>query len=391
MTALSQVQSPAAAANPLLELQRFGQSIWLDHIDRRFVRNGELAALVENDGLRGVTSNPSIFEKAIGAGGDYDEAISALLAERDLSAMELYERLAIQDIQDACDVLRPVYDATRRRDGYVSLEVSPYLALKTDETVAEARSLWSRVQRDNLMVKVPGTEAGAAAMRQLVSEGININVTLLFAREAYEAVADAYLEGVEAFRAGGGDPSRVASVASFFVSRIDTALNAAIDERVAAGDPDAAELKGLRGKVAIANAKLAYKHYQRLVESERWRALAAAGAQSQRLLWASTGAKDPAVRDVVYVEELIGPDTVNTVPPATLDAFRDHGRPRASLTEDMAGAERIMAAVERLGLDLDGVTARLLQEGLRSFEQAADKLLSAVEGKRDAGSSRARA
>ncbi|MBV9079055.1 MAG: bifunctional transaldolase/phosoglucose isomerase [Methylobacteriaceae bacterium] len=374
--------TPASHENPLVGLHRFGQSVWLDDIRRKAVREGELAGLIAEDGLRGVTSNPAIFEKAIGHGDDYDEAIGRLLATEDLTPIALFEHLAIEDIQGACDLLRPVYDASGRRDGFASLEVSPFLALRTDETVEEARRLWARVGRENLMIKVPGTEARAPAIRQLISEGINVNVTLLFSRAAYAAVAEAHLAGLEGLVAAGGDPSAVAGVASFFISRIDTSINAAIDKRIEAGDAAAAELKALRGRVAIANAKLAYRHYQELIASERWRRLAAKGAQPQRLLWASTGAKDKTVSDVLYVEELVGPDTVNTMPPATLEAFRDHGRLRPSLTEDLPEAERVLAETARLGLDLDGVTDKLLTAGIEAFEEAADKLMGAVAAKR---------
>ena len=372
----------STTANPLRRLAEFGQSPWLDFIRRGFIADGSLQRLVETDGLKGVTSNPSIFEKAIGEGTDYDEGFRRLAAEGDQGVVETYERLAIEDIRAACDVLRPVYDATRRVDGYVSLEVSPYLAMRTEETVAEARRLWAAVGRPNLMVKVPGTEAGVPAIRRLIAEGININVTLLFARRAYEVVADAFISGLEERAARGADISHVASVASFFVSRIDTQIDKEIDRRVAAGDPEAGALRWLRGKVAIANAKLAYVHYQELVASPRWRALR--GAMPQRLLWASTGVKDKAYRDVMYAEELIGPNTVDTMPPATMDAFRDHGRPRASLTEGLNEAKEVLATADRLGLDLDGVTKRLVPDGVRQFADAADLLFGAVAAKRTA-------
>jgi transaldolase / glucose-6-phosphate isomerase len=369
-------------ANPLQRLAEFGQSPWLDFIRRSFVADGSLHRLVEADGLKGVTSNPSIFEKAMGEGTDYDGGFRRFAAQGDHGAAEIYERLAVEDIRAACDVLRPVYEATRRVDGYVCLEVSPYLVLRTEETVAEARRLWAAVGRPNLMVKVPGTEAGAPAIRRLIAEGINVNVTLLFARSAYAAVAEAFIAGLEERAARGEDITHVASVASFFVSRIDTAIDKEIDRRVAAGDREAEALRRLRGRIAIANAKLAYQHYQELVASPRWRALR--GAMPQRLLWASTSVKDKAYRDVMYVEELIGPDTVDTMPPATMDAFRDHGRPRASLTEGLDEAREVLAGAERLGLDLDGVTERLVKEGVRLFADAADDLLCAVAGRRAA-------
>ena len=368
-------------SNPLLQLGEVGQAVWLDFIDRKILETGGLKRLIEQDGLKGVTSNPAIFEKAMGEGPDYDERLRAFLARGRPEATEVYEHLAIGDIQDAADQLRPVFDATKGSDGFVSLEVSPYLALDTQGTVTEARRLWKAVDRPNLMVKVPGTEAGVGAIRTLVGEGININVTLLFALKAYLAVAEAHTDGLEAFKAGGGDVGRVSGVASFFVSRIDTQIDKKIDQRIAAGDGDAEALNALRGKVAIANAKVAYQEYLKLIGAPRWKALAAAGARPQRLLWASTGTKDPANSDVLYVETLIGPDTVNTIPPKTMDAFRDHGRVAVTLTQDVPDAERVLADAERLGLDLDGVTRDLVTDGVKLFSDAADKLLAAVQGK----------
>ena len=367
--------------NPLLQLGEVGQAVWLDFIDRKILETGGLKRLIEQDGLKGVTSNPSIFEKAIGEGPDYDDRLRAFLAGGRAEAAEVYEHLAIGDIRDAADQLRPVYDRTGGADGFVSLEVSPYLAMDTQGTVTEARRLWKAVDRPNLMVKVPGTEAGFGAIRTLVGEGMNINVTLLFALKAYLAVAEAHTAGLEAFKAGGGDVSRVSGVASFFVSRIDTQIDKKIDQRIAAGDRDADALKALRGKVAIANAKVAYQEYLKLIETPRWKALAAAGARPQRLLWASTGTKDPAYSDVLYVETLIGPNTVNTLPPKTMDAFRNHGRVAITLTQDVAEAERVLAEAERLGLDLGGVTRDLVTDGVKLFSDASDKLLAAVQGK----------
>ena len=370
--------------NPLLGLGEFGQAVWFDFVERDFVRDGHLQRLVEADGLRGVTSNPSIFEKAIGKGGSYDRTLRAALEISDLDVMSLYERMAIEDIRAAADILRPVHDRTGGRDGFVSLEVSPYLAMDTEETIAEARRLWIAVERPNLMVKVPGTEAGLPAIRQLTAEGLNINITLLFSQTVYEQVAEAYLAGLEQFVARGGDPRRVASVASFFVSRIDTAVDNLIDERVrAANDAETrAVLEGLKGKVAIANAKLAYRRYKRLFSGPRWEKLKSAGASPQRLLWASTGTKNKAYSDVLYVEELIGPDTINTLPPATMDAFRDHGSVRRSLEEDVEESERILSALERLGISLDDVTDRLVEQAVDLFVEAADGLLGAVAEER---------
>jgi transaldolase / glucose-6-phosphate isomerase len=369
--------------NPLKSLTEYGQAVWLDFLARDFVAKGELATLIERDGLTGVTSNPAIFEKAIDAGGEYLGPLEEAERNSDVVPIDLYEQLAVADIQSAADVLRPVYDATARRDGFVSLEVSPYLALDTEATMAEARRLWRWVGRDNLMIKVPGTPAGLPAIRQLLGEGINVNITLLFSQNVYEEVVEAYLAGLERFVAGGGDPSRLASVASFFVSRIDSAVDTLIAARLkdASGETRGV-LEGLRGKIAIANAKLAYQRFKRRFAGARWEALRAKGARVQRLLWASTGTKNPAYRDVLYVEELIGPDTVNTMPPSTLDAFRDHGKPRPSLEENVDQAERVMAALGRVGISIDQVTESLVHDGVRLFSEAADKLLGTVARKR---------
>ena len=376
----------AARTNPLKGLQEYGQSVWLDFVSRELLQTGGLGALITRDGLRGVTSNPSIFEKAILHGADYDPQIAALEEAGDLDPGKLFELLAVKDIQDGADALRPVYDETQRRDGYISLEVSPYLAMDTDRTIEEVRRLWREVGRDNLMVKIPGTKPGLPAIRQMIGEGINVNVTLLFSQNVYAEVAEAYIAGLEALVEKGGDPQRVASVASFFVSRIDTLADAALDEKIAvARDPaERGRLEGLKGKVAIANAKLAYAMYKRLFSGERWQRLAQSGAQTQRLLWASTGTKNPAYSDVLYVEELIGADTVNTVPPATMDAFREHGRLRPSLGEDVEGAKRVMDSLPPLGISIDAITSRLVEDGVRLFAEAADGLYAAVQKKRRA-------
>ena len=338
--------------NPLKELQQHGQSVWLDFLARKSIAQGELKALVENDGVRGVTSNPAIFEKAIGHGDEYDGPLATLMKSKDRAIGDLYEALAVEDIQHAADVLKPVYDKLDGADGYVSLEVSPYLARDTDATVAEARRLWKAVDRKNLMIKVPATDEGIPAIRTLIGEGINVNITLLFAQAVYADVLEAYMAGLEAYRDRGGDLKRIASVASFFVSRIDSEADKLLDEKIAAANDPTTKtaLAALKGKVAIANAKLAYRHYQSVVGSDRWKKLAAQGAQVQRLLWASTGTKNNAYRDTLYVEELIGPDTVNTVPPATLDAFRDHGNVRDSLEENVADADRVLAELKRFGV-----------------------------------------
>ena len=369
--------------DPLKSLNQHGQVVWLDFLSRRFIAEGGLKKLAV-EGLTGVTSNPSIFKKAIAGSGDYDSSLTAVLKNADCDAMALYESLAIEDIQNAADVLKSIYTATGRADGFVSLEVSPYLANDTEGTIAEARRLWRRVARENIMIKVPATEAGLPAIRQLISEGININITLLFSRGVYHEVAQAYLAGMEQFIAKGGDPTRLASVASFFVSRIDSAVDKLIDERLTKLPPgaDRDSLAGLKGKIAIANAKLAYQDYKRLFAGPRWQKLRDAGARVQRLLWASTSTKNPAYRDVLYVEELIGRDTINTMPPETLEAFRDHGRLRDSLEENIAAADAAMTALSRLGISIDAVTTRLTAEGVRLFAEAFDDLLAAVEKKR---------
>ncbi len=374
------------AHNPLERLHDHGQAVWLDFLARRFLAEGGLKTLIEQDGLTGVTSNPSIFEKAIGASADYDPSLQAVEADGDCDVLALYERLAIDDIRHAADALRPVYEATKRQDGYVSLEVSPYLAMNSEATVAEARRLWQAVGRDNLMVKVPATKSGLPAIRQILGEGINVNITLLFSQQVYEDVVEAYLAGLEHFAAQGGDPGQVASVASFFVSRIDVAVDKLIEQRIHhTSDADGREAyTKLRGKIAIANAKLAYQRYKRLFAGPRWERLRAKGARVQRLLWASTGTKNPNYGDVVYVEELIAPDTVNTMPPGTMDAFRDHGKVRASLQENVNAAQDMMATLERSGISIDAVTAKLVEDGVDQFADAFDKLLGAVARKRAA-------
>jgi transaldolase/glucose-6-phosphate isomerase len=370
-------------ANPLRELNEHGQSVWLDFVDRDLLQNGGLKKLIAEDGVRGVTSNPSIFEKAIGHGDDYDEMIRAAEANGDSDPAALFETLAIHEIREGADQLDGVYRQTQGRDGFISLEVSPYLAMDTDATIDEARRLWKRVDRHNLMVKVPATKAGVPAIRTLIGEGININVTLLFSQQVYGDVARAYIDGIEDFVAKGGDPNRIASVASFFVSRIDTLADEALDAKIAAASgAEKAKLEALKGKIAIANAKLAYQLYHRLYADDRWQRLAQHGAQAQRLLWASTGTKNKAYSDVLYVDELIGANTVNTVPPATLDAFRDHGRVRDSLEEDVAGAEATMKGLAASGISIDTITEKLVVDGVRQFADAADGLYGAVQKKR---------
>jgi transaldolase / glucose-6-phosphate isomerase len=372
--------------NPVKALENHGQAVWLDFLARGFVAKGDLKKLIDSDGVKGVTSNPSIFEKAIGSSDEYDGPIGQALKSGDRPVAELFEHLAIEDIQHAADVLRPVYDQLKGHDGFVSLEVSPYLAMDTKATIAEAERLWKEVSRKNLMVKVPATPEGLPAIEHLIGEGISINITLLFSQKVYVKVAEAYLAGLEKYVAKGGDPSHVASVASFFVSRIDSAVDKQLDERIArANDPTEKErLAALKGKVAIANAKLAYQEYKRLFSGPHWDRLAAKGAHPQRLLWASTGTKNKDYSDVLYVEELIGPNTVNTVPPATLDAFRDHGKPRDSLEENVEDARRVLAELEKSGISLDAITADLVKDGVKQFADAADKLYGAVAHKRAA-------
>ena len=370
----------AVATNPIAALSRqYGQSVWLDYIRRSLIANGGLARMVEEDALGGVTSNPAIFEKAIDGSDDYAGAIEALSKDAGLTAKEVYESLAVEDIQAAADVLRVVYERTKAADGYVSLEVSPELAKDTEGTLAEARLLWAAVARPNVMIKVPATAEGIPAIRTLIAEGTNVNVTLLFAREAYEAVAWAYIEGLEARAAKGQPLDHVSSVASFFVSRIDSLVDGWIAEkRKAATGADQALLESLLGKVAIANAKLAYQSYKAIFAGPRWEALAAKGAMVQRVLWASTGTKNPAYSDVLYVDELIGPDTVNTIPPDTLAAYRDHGRPGATLEADLEGARATLDRLEQAGISLKKATDELLEDGLKKFVEPFAKLLKAV-------------
>ena len=357
--------------NPLQRLwQEHGQAVWLDFIERDLLTGGELARLVEDDGVRGVTSNPSIFEKAIEGGGPYDTAVADLLAANpDLTTVRLYEALAIDDIRGAADALRPVWDGSDGSDGFVSLEVSPHLARDTEGTVAEAQRLWRAVDRPNLMIKVPAMTEGIPAIEGLIGVGINVNATLMFSLADYEAVATAYLRGLET----NPNPSAVASVASFFVSRVDTRVDAQLE---AIGTPEALVL---RGRTAIANAKLAYRRFGELFGGETFAPLSSRGAKAQRPLWASTSTKNPDYRDVIYVEELIGPDTVNTLPVVTLEAFRDHGELRPSLLEDVAGADRALAELAAVGIDIDAITTELQIEGVAAFAKSFDQLLGALD------------
>ena len=369
-----------AKANPLKELLNYGQSMWLDYIRRDLFTTGKLKQMIADDGLRGMTSNPAIFEKAIGESSLYDDMLKSLASRGDLDTTARFEQIAIRDIQDAADTLRPVYDSSQFRDGYVSLEVSPYLARKTQETIAEARRLWKAVNRENVMIKIPGTAEGLPAIRTAIGEGININVTLLFAQEVYVKVAEAYIAGLEDLAGRGGNLKKEAGVASFFISRIDSLVDGLIDAKLktTTDSEQQALLKSLLGKVAIANGKLTYQRYQKIFSGPRWEALAAKGAQTQRVLWASTSTKNPAYRDVLYAEELIGPDTVDTMPPATIDAFRDHGRVRNSLTEDVPAAQKTMDDLAQVGVSIKEVTDKLTDDGVKLFADAFDKLLAAV-------------
>jgi transaldolase / glucose-6-phosphate isomerase len=365
--------------NPLKGLLAYGQSPWLDYIRRNILLNGDLKKMIDNDGLRGMTSNPAIFEKAITAGDDYNDIIKAPDAKSS-TAMALYEKIAIRDVQDAADIFRAAHQETKGRDGYVSLEVSPNLAFDTQATLDEARRLWKAVNRPNVMIKIPGTPQGVPAIRQALEEGININITLLFAQSAYEQVAEAYLAALEARAAKGQDVSQIASVASFFVSRIDSLVDSTIDakQKIATDSGKKAQLESLRGKIAIANARRTYAKYQEMIGTPRWKALAAKGAQTQRLLWASTSTKNPKYRDVLYVEELIGADTVDTIPPATFDAFRDHGKLRNSLTENVAGANKTMTDMEAAGISMKEVTDKLLADAVKLFQDPFKQLLDAI-------------
>jgi transaldolase / glucose-6-phosphate isomerase len=375
----SDTEVSKSGKNPLKGLLDYGQSPWMDYIRRDLLTSGELKKLIHDDGLRGMTSNPSIFAKAITGGKDYSDILESADAKK-LNATQLYEKIAVRDVQDAADIFRPVYDESRRRDGYVSLEVSPALALEADKTLEEARRLWKMVNRPNVMIKVPGTKECVPVIRQLLEEGININITLLFAQSAYEKVAEAFIAALEARAAKNQDIAHIASVASFFVSRIDTLADSLIDEKLksASDASQKALLNGLKGKVAIANAKVTYRKYQELFSGPRWNALKAKGAQTQRLLWASTSTKNKAYRDVIYVEELIGADTVDTIPPATFDAFRDHGKLRPSLTENVDQAVKTMSDLEKAGISMKEITDKLLVDGIKLFADAFNELLEAT-------------
>ena len=360
---------------PLFELARFGQSYWLDDLTRPMIESGELQRRVTSEGLTGVTANPAIFRAALHASDAYDRQIREL-AVHPLNG--IYEALIVADVRYACDILRPKFDSTQGRDGFVSLEVSPYLANNTQGSIAEAQRLWNAVARPNLFIKIPGTFEGIAAVEALVTAGINVNVTLLFSVERYEEIALAYMNALERRKSAGQSLADVASVASFFLSRIDTRVDEQLREKIAGGMGRA---ERLLGKCAIANAKIAYQRFKQLTSSRRWRALESAGARPQRLLWASTSTKNPAFRDVRYVEELIGPDTVNTMPPQTIDAFRDHGNVRRTVDADIDVAERELQGLEGLGISMQDVTAKLLVDGIASFQKSFDTLIAGLEKK----------
>jgi transaldolase len=367
--------------NPLLKLKTLGQSIWLDFIRRAMLASGELRQLIRADGLSGVTSNPAIFEKVIDSNHDYDDAIRALTLVG-TSVEEIYQALAVTDIQHAADLFRPVYDQMAGRDGFVSLEVSPHLAHDTIGTIAEARQLWAAVGRPNVMIKVPATREGLPAIQQLISEGINVNITLLFSLPRYRQVAEAYLAGLEA-RARRGQPlARVASLASFFLSRMDVLVDPILEQKMQTGGREAKFAATLYGQVAIASAKVAYQAYKNIFNGERFRKLAVQGAVSQWLLWASTSTKNPAYPDVKYVEPLIGPETINTMPLETLNAYRDHGHPAARLEEKVAEAYAVLDKLSEVGIDLEQVTQQLEDEGVQKFIQPLDRLLAMLEKER---------
>jgi transaldolase len=357
----------------LHQVSALGQSVWIDYLSRRLIHEGELARLMREDAVVGVTSNPTIFQKAIAEGNAYDEQLREVLAEED-DPKEVFLKLAVKDVQDACDLLRSVWDEGQGQDGYVSIEVDPNFAFDTDATIAEAQRLHELVDRPNCFVKIPATEAGLPAIEEMIARGRNINVTLIFSLERYAEVVEAYVHGLERLVESGGDPSGTASVASFFVSRVDTEADRRLDE---AGAPDE-----LKGKLAVANAKLAYRRYKELFSGSRWEELKTKGARTQRCLWASTSTKNPAYRDVMYVEELIGPETVDTMPEETIEAFQDHGEVALTLEQDLDEAKRVFERIAQAGVDYDDVVAVLEQEGVQKFADSFAELLDGVRAKR---------
>ncbi len=367
--------------NPLKQIPEMGQSIWLDYIRRGFLLNGDLKALIDNDALRGVTSNPAIFEEAIAHSDDYKETIMQL-ARTSLTNKQIFLNLAIEDVRTAADIFKGVYDATAGLDGYVSLEVSPDIALDTTATISEALSLWKELDRPNVMIKIPATFEGLAAIKKSISEGLNVNVTLLFGLQRYREVAEAYIEGLEERVKAGKPVDHIYSVASFFLSRIDTMVDPMLEKIITQGGQQADLAKTLLGKAAIASAKMAYQIYKELFFSERFNALREKGANPQRLLWASTGTKNKAYSDVKYIEALIGPDTVNTVPQDTLKAYRDHGKPAIRIEQDIADAASAMKDLEKVGLSIDSITKTLVDEGIEKFVKPFQSLMNVLAGKR---------
>ena len=365
--------------NPLSQLSDFGQSFWYDNIQRTLLHNGDMQKMIDNDDMRGVTSNPSIFEKAIAKSNDYDDSLAALVASKpDITSREAFFALAVEDIQAATDLLKPVYEKTDAVDGYVSLEVSPDLAHDTEASIKEAQELFLRLDRSNAMIKIPATKAGIPVIEQLISDGINVNATLLFSAERYVEVAKAYINGLTTRHKRGMPINNIASVASFFVSRVDVNLDQRLDKA-----NDSQKANSLKGKMAIANAKVAYLEYLSLIESDEFKTLQAAGAKPQRLLWASTGTKNPDLSDVLYIETLIGENTVNTIPPATAEAFNDHGKAASTLTQGLTEQAEEFASLESLGVDVKAAMIQLEDEGVASFEKSFETLLSAIQTKID--------
>lgn len=369
-------------SNPLVELHKYGQSVWLDQISRSLLTTGKLKRLIGDDGLRGMTSNPTIFQKAIGNGDDYAEAIKQLV-DSGGTVSDVYEAVIVKDIGSAADIFRPLYDSLDGADGFVSLEVSPLLANDTQATIKEAKSLWSRLNRPNVMIKVPATPAGLPAIEELIASGLSINVTLIFAVEVYEQVAESYIRGLERRVAAGQPVHRIASVASFFVSRIDTAVDRQLEKLVGEANHTARtqKIRSLMGKAAIANAKLAYESFQKIFSGQRWDILKQKGAEVQRPLWASTSTKNPQYRDTLYVEELIGPDTVNTLPMKTLEDFRDHGEAQPTLQSGVSDAHRVFAELREVGVDMDAVTRKLTDDGVASFAESFSGLIEVIKGR----------
>jgi transaldolase len=369
--------------NPLLQLKEYGQSVWYDNIDRAQLVSGQFKKLLDEDGVVGVTANPTIFQKSISHGDAYDEQITQLIKEGK-STNEIYEALVIKDVQTVADILRPIYDRTNRQDGFVSLEVSPDLAHNTEGTISEVRRFWKLVDRPNLLVKIPATPEGLPAIQQALTEGININITLIFAIDFYRKVTDAYLSALEERNAEGKDISHIASVASFFVSRVDTLVDQVLEDKIKATSDSAEQqkLKSLEGKAAIANARLVYQDFKGIFNTPRFETLKHSGAHVQRPLWASTSTKNPAYRDVLYAEELIGPNTVDTMPLETIEKFRDHGRVRLSIEDNIPQAKAELAALEEVGIHYDQVTQQLLDEGVQKFADSFHELFKGIEGKK---------